>query len=147
MACFHPVIGFRAKYPNPDSGRTPLVFSARDAADPDDPLKIPCGRCIGCRLERSRQWAIRCVHEASLYERNCFITLTFSPEHFPKDRSLNKRDFQLFIKRLRKKFGPGVRYFHCGEYGEQCVNCGFNKILCFRVCKKWIPSLGRPHIS
>lgn len=96
-----------------------MVFSPRDSFDPDSEVKLPCGRCIGCRLERSRQWAIRCVHEASLYERNCFITLTFAPEHLPKSGSLDKRDFQLFMKRLRKRFGSGVRYFHCGEYGEK----------------------------
>lgn len=96
-----------------------MVFSAREAADPDDPLNLPCGQCIGCRLERSRQWAVRCVHEASLYERNCFITLTFAPEHLPKSGSLDKRDFQLFMKKLRKKYGSGARYFHCGEYGEK----------------------------
>ena len=119
MACFNPLVAFRGKIRNAVSGKTPVVFSARDAADPDDPLKLPCGQCIGCRLERSRQWAVRCVHEASLYERNCFITLTFAPEHLPKSGSLDKRDFQLFMKRLRKKHGPGVRYFHCGEYGEK----------------------------
>lgn len=119
MACFNPLIAFRGKTPNASSGKIPVVFNARDAADADDPLKLPCGQCIGCRLERSRQWAVRCVHEASLYERNCFITLTFSPEHLPKSGSLDKRDFQLFMKRLRKEHGSGVRYFHCGEYGER----------------------------
>jgi len=82
------------------------------------PLDVPCGQCIGCRLERSRQWAIRCVHEASLYEKNCFITLTYSPENMPKDSSLVKRDFQLFMKKLRKRFGSRIRFFHCGEYGD-----------------------------
>lgn len=96
-----------------------MVFTPRDSFDPDTEIKLPCGRCIGCRLERSRQWAMRCVHEASLYERNCFITLTFAPEHLPKSGSLDKRDFQLFMKRLRKRHGPGARYFHCGEYGEK----------------------------
>lgn len=96
-----------------------MVFKPEEAADPDDPLNLPCGRCIGCRLERSRQWAVRCVHEASLYERNCFITLTYAPEHLPADGSLNKSHFQKFMKRLRKKYGAGVRYFHCGEYGEK----------------------------
>jgi len=82
-------------------------------------LRLPCSRCIGCRLERSRQWAIRCVHEASLYEDNCFITLTYSPKYLPVDGSLNVRHFQLFMKRLRKRFGEGIRFFHCGEYGEK----------------------------
>lgn len=96
-----------------------MVFNAREAADPDDPLKLPCGQCIGCRLARSQSWAIRCVHEAQLWPRNCFITLTFAPEHLPESGSLDKRDFQLFMKKLRKEFGPGIRYFHCGEYGEK----------------------------
>lgn len=85
------------------------------------PMTIPCGYCIGCRLERSRQWAMRCVHEAMLHRKNCFITLTFSPQAL-KDRgsgSLRKRDFQLFIKKLRKRFGKGIRYLHCGEYGSK----------------------------
>lgn len=100
----------------------------------DRPLRIACGQCHGCRLERSRQWAMRCVHEASLYERNCFLTLTYNDESLQKlsrsiDRetgeigtgsgySLNKRDIQLFLKRLRKRYGEGIRFFQCGEYGE-----------------------------
>lgn len=83
---------------------------------------MPCGKCIGCRLEYSRQWAIRCVHEASLWEDNCFLTLTYSDENLPENGSLSKgqgSDFQLFMKRLRKKFGEGIRFFQCGEYGEQ----------------------------
>jgi hypothetical protein len=51
-------------------------------------LKIPCGQCIGCRLEYSRQWAMRCHHEASLHIFNSFITLTYDPEHLPQDGSL-----------------------------------------------------------
>lgn len=82
------------------------------------PVEIPCGQCIGCRLERSRQWAIRCVHEASLYDDNCFLTLTYDDEHLPSDNSLNLKHFQDFLKRLRKRFGSGIRYFHCGEYGD-----------------------------
>lgn len=82
-------------------------------------LQLPCGQCIGCRLERSRQWAVRCLHEASLNEDNCFVTLTYSPEFLPADGSLVKKDFQDFIKRLRARFfGRKIRYFHCGEYGE-----------------------------
>jgi hypothetical protein len=83
------------------------------------PVSIPCGQCIGCRLERSRQWAVRCVHEASLHERNCFITLTYDPDHLPENGTLVMEHFQLFMKRLRKEFGAGIRFFHCGEYGEK----------------------------
>lgn len=70
-------------------------------------------------MERSRQWAIRCLHEASLYEQNAFITLTYNNDHLPSDGSVKVEHFQKFMKRLRKKFtGRTIRFFHCGEYGE-----------------------------
>ena len=83
-------------------------------------INLPCGRCIGCRLERSRQWALRCVLEAKSHEENCFITLTYNDEHLPKNLSLLPRDLTLFFKRLRKSLGDKkIRYFACGEYGEK----------------------------
>ncbi len=62
---------------------------------------------------------MRCVHEASLHQDNCFITLTYNDEHLPNDQSVDVRHFQLFMKKLRKKYGPGIRFFHCGEYGDK----------------------------
>jgi hypothetical protein len=63
---------------------------------------------------------MRCYHEASMHKQNSFITLTYNPEHLPDDNSLNKRHFQLFMKKLRKQISPKkIRYFHCGEYGEE----------------------------
>lgn len=62
---------------------------------------------------------MRCMHEASLYERNCFITLTYNDEHLPKNRSLEYKDFQLFMKRFRKRFpSTKIRFYMAGEYGE-----------------------------
>lgn len=117
MPCYDPRHGYRSQTVN-TSGKRSIVFSASKGFL-DLPVTVPCGQCIGCRLERSRQWAIRCVHEASLHEKNCFITLTYSPEYVPKDGSLNKSHFQKFMKRLRKKYGDKIRFFHCGEYGEK----------------------------
>lgn len=118
MACFHPLHGFKARKLNP-SGKRAVVFNPRDGYH-DLPMSVPCGQCVGCRLERSRQWAMRCVHEASLHEDNCFITLTYANEHLPPDGSLDKRAFQLFMKRLRKRFSDErIRYYHCGEYGDR----------------------------
>lgn len=128
MPCYSPVVAYYAKDKNV-SGKRSLVVNPALALQPDDPIKLACGQCIGCRLERSRQWAVRCVHEASLHSRNCFITLTYSPEHLPQDGSLNLRDFQLFMKRLRKKFGSGIRFFHCGEYGEKFGRPHYHAIL------------------
>lgn len=62
---------------------------------------------------------MRCVHEASLYDDNCFLTLTYDDDHLPDRGTLVHQDFQLFMKRLRKKFGSGIRYYMCGEYGEE----------------------------
>lgn len=121
MPCYSPLQAWRSREINP-SGRRGLVFSPKGAQAPDDPLEIACGQCIGCRLERSRQWAVRCVHEASLYEDNCFITLTFNEESLKareNPKSLDVSDFQKFMKRLRKRYGKNIRFFHCGEYGDK----------------------------
>jgi len=118
MPCFRPLKGYKARDVNPSTGKRSIVFSPRDGYH-DLPVTLPCGQCIGCRLERSRQWAIRCSHEASLHEKNCFITLTYDDKHLPHDSSLNVKHFQDFMKRLRFHNGPDIRFFHCGEYGEK----------------------------
>lgn len=65
-------------------------------------------------------WATRCLHEASLYKENCFLTLTYDEENLPWDQSVNKKHFQDFMKRLRSANNDKrIRYFHCGEYGEE----------------------------
>lgn len=116
MTCYHPLTGYRSRDLNAN-GKRSIVFSVSEGYS-DLPVKLPCGQCIGCRLERSRQWAMRCVHEAKLHDRNSFITLTYSDENLPKDGSLQVKHFQDFMKRLRWHCGS-VRYFHCGEYGEK----------------------------
>lgn len=117
MVCYYPLLGFRAKNPGP-SGKRAIVFNPAHGYE-DLPLEVPCGQCIGCRLEKSRQWALRCMHEASLHRDNCFLTLTYSDENLPDHNSLELRHFQLFMKRLRKAYGKGIRFFHCGEYGDK----------------------------
>lgn len=116
MACYGPIKGWLSRNLT-ESGKRSVVFNL-SLAYTDMPVKIPCGQCIGCRLDRSRQWAIRCVHEASLYDNNSFITLTYADEFLPEDRSLSVHVFQLFMKRLRKRFGAKIRFYACGEYGE-----------------------------
>lgn len=116
VPCYHPITAYRARQVG-RGGKRLIVF---DAARGVRKLQVPCGQCIGCRLERSRQWALRCVHEASLYERNCFITLTYSDKFLPADGSLKLAHWQDFMKRLRARFsGERIRFFHCGEYGEE----------------------------
>lgn len=114
-------------YPRHTKGRFdgPFSFAGEGA-----PLQLPCGRCAGCRLERSRQWAVRCLHEAQMHKENCYITLTYSDDNVPSDMSLHYEHFQLFMKRLRKYFAPArVRFYMCGEYGEEFQRPHFHAII------------------
>lgn len=127
MPCYHPLDAWRK-----NGGG--ITFRREEGFNDLPYVSVPCGQCIGCRLERSRNWAIRCVHEASLHDQNCFLTLTYADEntdHLPRSFdpetgeigpgsriSLNKRDICLFMKRLRKRFGSGIRFLQCGEYGD-----------------------------
>lgn len=96
------------------------MFNMRDASS--EKLEVPCGRCIGCRLERSRQWAMRCLHETMSHDDSIFVTLTYDDAHLPRTPeglpTLDPRHFQLFMKRLRASIDQPIRYFQCGEYGE-----------------------------
>ena len=76
---------------------------------------------------------MRNMHEASLWLNNIFITLTYDNEHLPEHNTLVKKDFQDFMKRLRKKKKAStknpIRFFHCGEYGEQFGRPHYHAIL------------------
>ena len=85
------------------------------------PVLVPCGRCLACRIARSKEWAERCLHELEFWKENSFVTLTYSDEHLPIGGNLVKSHLQLFIKRLRETIREekrSLRYFACGEYGE-----------------------------
>lgn len=138
MACFYPKQALRLVDAFTSKGKNVIRFVTDEVAkrlkgNPNLLLGLPCGQCVGCRLERSRQWAVRMVHEASLHEHNSFITLTFDePSLQARDNpmSLDKREFQLFMKRLRKKFpGRKVRYYMCGEYGDRFLRPHYHAIL------------------
>jgi len=132
MPCFHPVTAWKSKIPNA-SGKHSLVF-VKDKGLACSELQIPCNGCIGCRLDRSRAWAIRIMHERQFHDLSCFLTLTYDPLHVPQDGSLDKRDFQLFMKRLRKYHAKHngsakIKFFHCGEYGENLERPHYHAIL------------------
>lgn len=128
MACYRPLTGYRSKFVN-RNGKREIVFNTSDGYA-DMEVKIACGQCIGCRLERSRQWALRGVHEASLYDRNSFITLTYDDANLPADGSLDVTHFQKFMKRLRRKYPETkIRFFHCGEYGDRTRRPHYHAVL------------------
>lgn len=112
MPCYSPLTA----YTPPGGGK--VVFKSPYLGA--TPLTIPCGQCIGCRMSRADEWATRLYHEQTTHDASSFVTLTFSDEHLPDSYSISVRDLQLFIKRLRKRLGHGrVRYFGCGEYGDE----------------------------
>lgn len=104
-------------------------------------MKVPCGMCMSCRLARVRDWSARLLDEDSSWKSSVFITITYDNDHLPLTNcgrsTLVKSDLQKFIKRLRKhmelegrdsafkgtvlpgKSPPLLRYFACGEYGDE----------------------------
>lgn len=112
---------WRSRDLNP-SGNRPLVFSERLALDNSE-LQIPCGNCVGCRLDNARSWSIRLMHERKYHDLACFLTLTYDNHNLPNPPSLDHRHWQLFMKRLRKFHhynnpdAPPIKFYMCGEYG------------------------------
>lgn len=138
MPCYSPLKGYKSIEVT-KNGKRKLVFSSK-LGYVDMPLEVPCGNCLGCRIDRSRQWAIRCEHEMQLHTHNCFITLTYAPEHLPEGGTLVVKHFQDFMKRLRRRLSnPSdkffvstdfkLRFFHCGEYGEKLGRPHYHAII------------------
>ncbi|UDN67803.1 replication initiator protein [robinz microvirus RP_131] len=117
MSCVHPLTAY---WTSPDRGR--ITFDKNKSAT-RVPFRLPCGRCIGCRLEKARQWGLRCLHEARLWPFNQYVTLTYDDEFLPPGGTLVMRDVQLFMKRLRKRrkasLSNPIRFFCGAEYGDQ----------------------------
>lgn len=117
MACDFPIKAYRSEDLSP-AGKRLLTFNPLRAVNSSSPMLIPCNNCTGCRLERSRQWAVRMMHESKMYDCNSFLTLTYDDQHVPQSYGLELRDLQLFLKRLRK-FSPNkIRFYASGEYGD-----------------------------
>lgn len=70
-------------------------------------------------MQRVADWTARIMHESQMWPENSFLTLTYGTGNMPKHASLEHRDFQLFTKRLRKRTDKTVRFFMCGEYGDE----------------------------
>lgn len=126
MPCYHPIPLYRSKEGlNPKTGKAPLVsYSSGKGAC----VRVACGRCIGCRLEKSRQWAGRIMAETQTTIADgqpcIFVTLTYRDEELvyggQSHGILVPRHLELFWKRLRKHFpGKSIRYYACGEYGDK----------------------------
>lgn len=96
-------------------------------------ILVPCGKCLACRINRRREWTARLQQELIFSSCGYFVTLTYDQEHLPHDArgnpSVCKRDIQLFLKRLRKKYGSGLRYFLNSEYGPDTHRPHYHSII------------------
>ncbi|WNK12585.1 MAG: replication initiator protein [Microvirus sp.] len=136
MTCYHPIPAYQDM-----AGDTLKLWPHLGEAN----LQLPCGSCLGCKTSHATEWARRAEHEASMWEHNSFLTLTYDEQHLPKEATLEPGHLQKFIKRLRTSRdrrhpalrsdrSGSVRYLASGEYGEGtrrphyhvCLfNCGF----------------------
>lgn len=141
MVCYHPLkMYWTGRFT--ENGKREYTFNANKGYS-DMSIQVPCGQCIGCRLDKSRQNGLRIMDEASQFEHNCFLTLTvgdkYLDEVFPNG-DLRKLPFQNFAKRFRKRFRGlqrvpvpdwwstatrgawnefPIRIVYCGEYGDE----------------------------
>lgn len=145
MSCYHPLIGFPS-LEKTKNGKEKLRIVKMELSDTPEKLKengailIPCGKCIGCRLDYSRSWADRMMLELENTKKAIFLTLTYNNDNIvwssfdefgnPEFGTLNKRDCQLFLKRFRKYYGDfSIRFFLSGEYGSKTLRPHYHAII------------------
>lgn len=89
-------------------------------AHEEEPVSVPCGKCIPCLMNKRQEWTFRLEQEFKYSQGALFVTLTYDQRHCPNDGSLDKKHVQDYVKRLRKKDGTnGIRYYCVGEYGSR----------------------------
>ena len=125
MPCYRPITAYHV----PGGG---ITFKRSESSGRE--TQLPCGKCIGCRNDYARSWAVRCVHEAQITDEldgrpSSFLTLTYSNDKLPHGATLVPEHLRDFIKRLRKKVGHRISYFACGEYGDQLGRPHYHMLL------------------
>lgn len=127
MICLNPL----TSYENPDKGRP--IFGWVGFSQGLREIKLPCGKCASCVHNYYSYWATRGYYELLNWEQSWFVTFTYNDKNLPKNRSLSKKDFQKFIKKLKKAFGSSkenpIRQIYCGEYGETTKRPHYHAIL------------------
>lgn len=133
MSCVHPLSAWRNTFCDLRTRKRAAPFFTKP---PAIAIKLgtvafsplPCGRCICCRIDQSRQWALRGVCELAMHERACFITLTYNNSSLPHDGSVNRFHYQEFVRALRRR-GYKFKYMFCGEYGARLGRPHYHAII------------------
>lgn len=77
-------------------------------------MYVPCGHCRLCRKHYVDDWCTRCMCESADSDfPPLFVTLTYRPEDRPDTADECKRDFQLFMKRLRARVARDLGQKDC----------------------------------
>lgn len=96
-------------------------------------IPFPCGKCPNCKHRRVNEWVFRLLEEQKVSLSSYFVTLTYDTNYVPISKNgfmtLKRRDFQLFMKRLRKYQEPKIRYYMCGEYGDEKMRPHYHLII------------------
>lgn len=125
--CTRPLKAFN----NPAGGRP--IFGWEGEKQGLTQLELPCGKCPECQKDYYTSWATRGSRELMKWDSSIFITLTYDEENLPHDNSLNKKEIQNFIKRVKKHFKSSkqnpIRQTYCGEYGSRTNRPHYHAIL------------------
>lgn len=95
---------------------------------------VPCAKCPKCKQRHVDGWVLRIMQQDKLHKKSVFLTLTYNNESVPITAkgfmSLQKQDFQKFVKRLRKRTGcKTIKYYACGEYGTNTWRPHYHAIM------------------
>lgn len=138
MSCYHPMPAVRFKVDGHDD-QIRFVDRWRAAEyekNGAEVLSLPCGRCIGCRLDQARAWSTRAQAEQKCWPESWFVTCTYDDENLTFGAgvpTLVPKEAQDFLKRLRFHFSERgvqpVRTLYCGEYGSRSFRPHFHFLL------------------
>ena len=107
-------------------------------------IQVPCGKCPPCIKRRVQGWMFRLKKEQEVSTSSVFLTLTYDDSYLPFSdnglMTLDKRDHQLFMKKLRKHLSVyhqkysyvdsiPLKYYAIGEYGDNTHRPHFHYIL------------------
>lgn len=152
MSCFHPNLfvfeGFSVetgkpsyRFIGPWTDKIEEDFICNNYDEHEKWIKIPCGKCAGCKMDYAKTWADRMMMELPYHDESYFVTLTYDNEHLPIQddghgnlhATLVKSDVSEFMKRLRSALAykdlPKVRFYACGEYGGQTFRPHYHLII------------------
>ena len=115
---YKPVRRFFRKHDDNLSNRPEKQISERFLGSNGVWVMLPCRRCLPCQINYVKNWSTRAYLEGLCHSDSVFLTLTYDEEHLPNPPVLVRKDYQDFLKRLRKRLDKHIRVFGCGEYGS-----------------------------